>query len=135
MSTYATCPDPESGSYICGLQVRPKKVKTQGKVHRWFPAEVCSNPSDSGWVDYEVEAPALSSGGPNEDSNVMATYEACIISCPDDPESLDCEGVKGAQDQGVPLCPETKAKHHYEPGWCTAHIVQHQRWQGVVGDK
>lgn len=116
------------------MQVRPKKIKTKGQVHRYYP-EGCANAEDPGWVDFEVEAPAMSKGGPNEDSNVLSTFEPCILSCPDDPNSLDCDGVRSARNAEVPLCPETKSKNYFEPGWCTAHIIQHQRWQGVVGDK
>lgn len=117
------------------MQVRPKKIKVKGQVHRWFGESNCANAGDGGWVDFEVEAPALSKGGPNDDANAMATFEACILSCPDDPDSIDCDGVKSARDAKVPLCPETKAKNEYKPGWCTAHITQHQRWQGNVGNK
>lgn len=112
--------------------MRPKKIKIKGKVERLLPTGCTDNKK---WVDFEVIAPAMTKGGPNEDANVQHTIEACVVSCPDDANSLDCPGVKSILDKDVPLCPETNARFHYEPGWCTGHITQHQRWQGVVGDR
>lgn len=133
-SATVVCPDPEGGVYDCGVQVRPQMIKTKGKVHRYYK-DMCPGFDDKGWEDFEVEAPYMDKGGANEDANAVASFEACIRSCPEDAEKLDCEGVKNAQAKGVPLCPDTARKHDFKDGWCTAHIIQRQRWQGAVGNR
>ncbi|SPO07761.1 uncharacterized protein DNG_10456 [Cephalotrichum gorgonifer] len=133
-SATVVCPDPEGGVYDCGIQVRPQMIKTKGKVHKYYSDE-CPSFDDQGFVDFEVVAPYLDKGGANQDANAVASFEACIRSCPKSTDSLDCEGVKNALDKGVPLCPDVARKHDFKEGWCTAHIIQRQRWQGAVGDR
>ncbi|SPO01391.1 uncharacterized protein DNG_04067 [Cephalotrichum gorgonifer] len=137
-STTIVCPEPKEGtSYVCGLQVKPKVIKTNGKVHTTY-SDQCPGYKDPGFVDFEVVAPHISTGGANAAANAEATFSACVLSCPDDPNSVNCDGAKSALDDlKLPLCPHASpaVKSGFSEGWCTAHIVQHQRWQGVVGDR
>ena len=128
------CPAPDKGSYLCGLQVRAQMIKTKGKVRHYY-ADECPNFKDKGYVDFEVEAPYVKNGGPNEAANVAASFEPCILSCENDPGNLDCDGVKSALEKKAPLCPDTASKQDFADGRCTAHIVQRQRWQSIVGDR
>ena len=109
-------------------------IKTKGKVHRYYSDE-CPTFNDQGFVDFEVEAPYVVEGGANADANAVALFEACVRSCPKAADDLDCEGVKSALEKDVPLCPDVSSKQDFKDGWCTAHIIQRQRWQGIVGDR
>ncbi|SPO01756.1 uncharacterized protein DNG_04429 [Cephalotrichum gorgonifer] len=109
------CPAPAKGSFICGLQVRTQMIKTTGKFHRGH-SDVCPLDTDT-WYDFEVVAPYLTTGGSNDGANTVASFEPCILSCAgsDRPDDQDCDAFTG--------------------GWCTAHIIQRQRWQKGVGNK
>lgn len=86
-------------------------------------------------MDFEVEVSYLVEGGANADANAVASFEACVRSCPKTTDDLDCEGVKSVLEKGVPLCPDVAKKQDFKGGWCTAHIIQRQRWQGIVGNR
>ncbi|SPO02608.1 uncharacterized protein DNG_05281 [Cephalotrichum gorgonifer] len=129
------CPQPKTGDYICGLQVRAQVIKTKGKVHHYYSDE-CPKFDDKRFVDFEVEAPYVLKGGTNEQANAVASFQACVLSCPDDASNMDCDGVRSALEGNIPICPGSAAKKNkFEEGWCTAHIVQRQRWQGIVNDR
>lgn len=130
------CPKPDKGSYECGLQVRPKKVKITGKVRKLKNRAGCPQVrgKNGPWKDYHVEAPYKIGGGANKEQEAAASFEPCIMSCGGkDANSLDCEGVKSLKGK-VPICPDASMRHDFNEGWCTGHITQRQRGQKAVGN-
>lgn len=138
MGTSIDCPKPDKGKYECGLQVRPKKIKTKGKVRVKAKPSSCPNNKAGPWEDYEVVAPHTVEGGSNDDQKADALWEACVRGCGgDDVGNFECDGVKSIRKKGIPLCPDVSATQPdaFKPGWCTGHITQRQRWQNAVGDR
>jgi hypothetical protein len=62
-----------------------------------------------------------------------------VAGCRDNPSSIDCPGAKDAMegDDAIKPCPDVNIppEHGFDEGWCTAHIIQRQRWQKTVGDR
>lgn len=85
-------------------------IKGKPNVHRWFDTTRCSNREDSGYVDFQAEAPAFTDSDPNPNPNAIATFDGCILSCPDEPYSLDYDGVRSVEDR-TDLCPHTEADY------------------------
>ena len=138
MGTSITCPEPDKGQYECGLQVVPKKIKTQGKVRVKAKKPGCGQSDPGPWEDYTVEAPHTIPGGENDGQKANALWEACIRSCGDgDTGNFDCDGVRSAKEQGLSLCPDVSGTQpdSFATGWCTGHIIQRQRWQNDIGDR
>lgn len=137
VGTSITCPKPEKGKYECGVQVTPKKIKVKGKARVAGRSSLCPTSDPGPWEDYEVQAPHTVDGGSNDGQKADALWEACIRSCGGTPGDFDCEGVKSARANGVPLCPDVSATQpdSFAEGWCTGHVVQRQRWQDAVGDR